>query len=109
MEGMATSIAGINKFRYEEEKSRKNEMMGPTSNGPTSSEDDLQESGQRPGSLGSMGVADSMGGPDDLSPTVTQVNGPFKIADNHLLGVFLTLFLNKVSLKRDYCNIVRSK
>ena len=77
MEGMAASIAGINKFRYEdlskEENNRKNEIMGPTSNGPNSSEDDLQESGQRPGSLGSMGGADSLGGPDDLSPTVTQV------------------------------------
>ena len=73
----STAIAGINKFRYEdlakEENNRKKEIMGPTSNGPTSSEDDLQESGQRPGSLGSMGGADSLGGPDDLSPTVTQV------------------------------------
>jgi hypothetical protein len=74
MEGMATSISGIDKFRYEDlsKDDEESQKLGPTSNGPAS-EDDLPDSGQRPGSLGSMGGADSLSGPDDLSPTVTQV------------------------------------
>ncbi len=80
---MATSVAGIGKYRYEDLRKseledvqvRKSEIMGPTSNGPSSEDDRPESGGQRPGSLG---AADSLVGPDDLSPTVTQV-GSFNL------------------------------
>ena len=86
-EGMATSVAGIDKYRYEDLRKgeledinvRKSDIMGPTSNGPSSEDDRPESGGQRPGSLG---AADSLGGPDDLSPTVTQVSssaGPWHL------------------------------
>jgi hypothetical protein len=72
MEGV-TSIPGLDKFRYEdmskEEETRKSDGLGQTSN-----DDDLNDSGPRPASLGSIGGADSLSGHDDLSPTVTQVS-----------------------------------
>ena len=78
-EGMATSVAGIDKYRYEDLRKgeledinvRKSDIMGPTSNGPSCEDDRPESGGQRSGSLG---AADSLSGPDDLSPTVTQVS-----------------------------------
>ena len=74
MDGLSTStIPGLDKFRFDEDSNRKSEGLGPSSN-----DDDLNDSVARPTSVGSLGGVDSLSGRDDLSPTVTQVS-PLKI------------------------------
>jgi hypothetical protein len=68
MDGVSASIPGLDKFRFESDENRKSEMLGSAS-----TEDDLPDSGPRPASLGSVGGADSLSGPEDLPQTVTQV------------------------------------
>ena len=102
MEGL-TSIPGLDKFRFEdlskEDDSRKSDGIGQNSN-----EDDLNDSGPRPASLGSLGGADSLSGQDDLSPSVTQVSFDmfFIIIISNLvamlcLGKLVNLFVSKYS------------